>query len=237
MCMSRKSKVPDERKNEFIAVAEKLFLEKGYEQTTIADIVQHMEVAHGLFYYYFKSKEDIIKAITQNMFVEAETRLRSLVNNKNLDVIEKLRIFIQEMAKLKMEKLYVVTYVLDEKNTLLVHMSLKLFIANLAPLFAELIEQGVKTNVFDTPSPKHASEFLFTGMFFLFFSNNAIDSRADWFESIMAIADVWERVLGAPKGSIASIYQEISTTAEHMVSEIFKGKTNNINKQGDGGAT
>ena len=55
----------EERKDEFIDVAEKLFKENGIVDTTVNSIVKDMNVAKGLFYYYFNSKEDVIDAISQ----------------------------------------------------------------------------------------------------------------------------------------------------------------------------
>ena len=55
----------EERKNEFIDVAEKLFKENGIVDTTVNSIVKDMNVAKGLFYYYFKSKDDVIDAISE----------------------------------------------------------------------------------------------------------------------------------------------------------------------------
>lgn len=55
----------EERKDEFINVAEKLFKENGIVDTTVNSIVKDMNVAKGLFYYYFNSKDDIINAISE----------------------------------------------------------------------------------------------------------------------------------------------------------------------------
>lgn len=58
------SKDSEERRNEFVDAAEKLFKENGIVDTTINSIVKEMNVAKGLFYYYFKSKDDVIDAIS-----------------------------------------------------------------------------------------------------------------------------------------------------------------------------
>jgi AcrR family transcriptional regulator len=55
----------EERRNEFVDAAEKLFRENGIVDTTISAIVKEMDVAKGLFYYYFKSKDDVIDAISE----------------------------------------------------------------------------------------------------------------------------------------------------------------------------
>ncbi|MBR3312354.1 MAG: TetR/AcrR family transcriptional regulator [Solobacterium sp.] len=52
------------RRNEFVDAAEKLFKENGIVETTINSIVKEVNVAKGLFYYYFNSKEDVIEAIS-----------------------------------------------------------------------------------------------------------------------------------------------------------------------------
>ncbi len=55
----------EDRRNEFVDAAEKLFKENGIVDTTISSIVKEMDVAKGLFYYYFKSKDDVIEAISE----------------------------------------------------------------------------------------------------------------------------------------------------------------------------
>ena len=82
------------RRNEFVDAAEKLFQQNGIVDTTISSIVKEMDVAKGLFYYYFKSKDDVIDAISDKynrIFREMlnaamdqenyESRLRQFVHN------------------------------------------------------------------------------------------------------------------------------------------------------------
>lgn len=59
------NKDSEERRNEFVEAAERLFKENGIVDTTINSIVKEMDVAKGLFYYYFKSKDDVIDAISE----------------------------------------------------------------------------------------------------------------------------------------------------------------------------
>lgn len=48
------------RRRELIATAKRLFLERGYSQTSVASIVREAGVAQGTFYLYFKSKQDLL---------------------------------------------------------------------------------------------------------------------------------------------------------------------------------
>ena len=50
-------------------MAQQLFLEKGYDNTTIQDIVDKLGgLTKGAVYHHFKSKEDIICALSDKMF-------------------------------------------------------------------------------------------------------------------------------------------------------------------------
>lgn len=60
--MTRITKNPEERKQEIVEAALALFSEKGYDNTTIQDIAERLNVATGLCYRYFKSKQEIFAA-------------------------------------------------------------------------------------------------------------------------------------------------------------------------------
>lgn len=53
----RITKDPEERKQEILDTAMRIFYEKGYDKTSIADIAKAIGVAQGLCYRYFPSKE------------------------------------------------------------------------------------------------------------------------------------------------------------------------------------
>ncbi|MHB8780653.1 MAG: TetR/AcrR family transcriptional regulator [Candidatus Geothermincolia bacterium] len=88
--MEKGTRVPDElaarRREEILATALKLFGEKGYHNTSIADIAAELGLGHGTFYRYFKNKYDIfssvvaeiIQAITQVVVNEDPTGANSL---------------------------------------------------------------------------------------------------------------------------------------------------------------
>ncbi|MGB6371054.1 MAG: TetR/AcrR family transcriptional regulator, partial [Atribacterota bacterium] len=60
--MVRIIKKYDERRTEFLDTAQELFFTKGYEQTAVETIIKKMGLSKGTFYYYFKSKEDLLDA-------------------------------------------------------------------------------------------------------------------------------------------------------------------------------
>ena len=58
-------KKPEERRAEMVAAAARLFAEQGFVRTSVAEIVTAVDVAKGLFYYYFTSKDDMVKAVVE----------------------------------------------------------------------------------------------------------------------------------------------------------------------------
>ena len=63
----RTVKEPAIRKGEILDATEKLFIEKGYEAATINDILEAVQIAKGIFYYHFKSKEDVLIFYCKNI--------------------------------------------------------------------------------------------------------------------------------------------------------------------------
>ena len=59
-----RNKYPEETVRRILDVAEELFYTKGYEHTTMADIVDGLGgLTKGAVYHHFKSKEEIFEAV------------------------------------------------------------------------------------------------------------------------------------------------------------------------------
>ncbi len=85
-------KVKEERKRDIVVSALKVFCEKGYNGTTINDIVKKARCSHGLFYHYFSSKKDIFNAV-------AETRGKNMITFLDDVLIEKTD-YLSKLKKL-----------------------------------------------------------------------------------------------------------------------------------------
>lgn len=86
--MPRITKEPEERRQEILETAIRLFYEKGYEKTSISDIAKEMNVAQGLCYRYFPSKEALFDtAIDQYAQVLADG-MASILNQGDITLRE-----------------------------------------------------------------------------------------------------------------------------------------------------
>ena len=71
MCTMSRNKYPELTVEKILDVSKNLFLTKGYEETTIQDIVNELGgLSKGAIYHHFKSKEDILRALESRIFEE-----------------------------------------------------------------------------------------------------------------------------------------------------------------------
>lgn len=86
--MQRVTKDPEIRRQEIIDTAMRLFIEKGYEQTSMLDITKSIGVSAGLCYRYFKSKEEIYKAALNTYVSQGVDFFISLLGDKEQPIID-----------------------------------------------------------------------------------------------------------------------------------------------------
>jgi AcrR family transcriptional regulator len=67
-----------DRRAELIRAAREVLSEKGYEATTISEIVTRAGVAQGTFYWYFPSKSSVVTTLAQDMQKQIENELRKV---------------------------------------------------------------------------------------------------------------------------------------------------------------
>jgi len=97
--MARISKDPQERIAESLDNAEEMFYDHGYHETQISDIVKKIGVAQGTFYYYFKSKEEILEALISRQMQGVANTVGQLVENKQLEPMRKLKLMLELMFR------------------------------------------------------------------------------------------------------------------------------------------
>src|SRR5438105_7630718 len=79
------------RRNEILDVARRLVYTKGYEQMTIQDILDDLQISKGAFYHYFTSKQALLEAIIERMQEVVEPLVLAIVHDPHLSALEKLR--------------------------------------------------------------------------------------------------------------------------------------------------
>ena len=212
--MIRIVKKPEVRKNEILYAARKFFFQKGYEQTTIQDIIDELGIAKGTFYYYFKSKIDLLDQLINRTTTEISDSLKPILR-MNMNAIEKFNKIFQTATIVKMQKIDVLLVMLKvmftDENTIIRVKMYRRMVEKSKILYSSIIKQGIKEGVFNTSYPDDAAELLMqigTGLNeticrLLIQQNEDPEYIIQVLTSkIKLYQDAMECILGAPKGSL-----------------------------------
>ena len=79
----------ERRKRDLLQIAYGMFVSKGYENTSVDEIIEAAGIAKGTYYYYFQSKEQMLEEVI-GMMLEAEAEKAEAVLRADLSVPEKI---------------------------------------------------------------------------------------------------------------------------------------------------
>lgn len=155
-----RNKYPEVTEERILDVAQRLFLEKGYENTTIQDIVDGLGgMTKGAVYHHFKSKEDIMGAVGDRMFFQ-NNPFEAVKKRQDLNGLEKLREAVRlNQADQDRETMTAQSLSIYKSPRLLVEM----IDSNrriLTPYFQELFEEGNRDGSIHTAYAKEIAELL-----------------------------------------------------------------------------
>lgn len=103
-----------DKKKRIFEEALKLFLEKGFNETSIDDITKKALISKGSFYTYFKSKEELLYDIVKELLNNVEKRFYSLIEKEKKDALSYLKDFFEFNITLANEySSYVLTFLRD----------------------------------------------------------------------------------------------------------------------------
>ena len=158
------AKTKEERRNEIIETAGKLFEEKGYEQTQVQDIVNEIGVAKGLFYYYFKSKDEVMEELADR-YADAIIDAVNKLIDKDITTFDKINRIFQIFIDSAEKKFGIFMGILNVKNGK-THERIFFNVGKkMVPLVTELILSGNDKGECNCSDPKFITEFLVSGLF------------------------------------------------------------------------
>lgn len=204
-------KNPEERKNEILDTAEMLFYTKGYNKTTINDILQEIGIAKGTFYYYFKSKEEVMDAIIMRIVAADVASAKGIAASSELPTLVKLfHILMVQKPKHGDRKEQLLEQLHQVGNAEMHQKSLVQTIIHLTPVLTAVIEQGIEEHIFQTEFPKETVEFLIVSSTFLFDEGLFEWQPEEIIQKAKAFVHVMEMTLGAKKGSFDFIFEMLT---------------------------
>ncbi len=157
-----RNKHPEETVNLILDVAFRQFMEKGYEHTSIQDIIDHLGgLSKGAIYHHFKLKEDILVAVTERMTQESNRMLARIRDRTGLSGRDKLKMIFKESISRPVQN-DIFTVAPDfHNNPKLLFSLLHDTIEEAAPNYIEpIIEQGIADGSIKTDYPKQLAELI-----------------------------------------------------------------------------
>lgn len=151
-----RNRYPEETVKKILDAALSLFLEKGYEKTSVLDIVERMDgLTRGAFYHHFKSKEEVLDALGDRLFIE-QNPFDEVKKRQDLNGLEKLRYIIVGSLQNQTQQMIneaSINFLTDPKFLYEYFDSNKRVIY---PALQEIVEEGMK----DGSIPKGNARFM-----------------------------------------------------------------------------
>ena len=152
-----RNKYPEETVQKIEEIALRLFLEKGYNQTSIQDIVDELGMSKGAIYHHFKNKEDILTHACERYYSDISW-FTGILEDDTLNALQKIRrmflFAIQDSKKVEMDSLSMPLM----KNPMMLTNQLQSGVEEVAPMIQEIIEIGNRDGSTHVKQPREAAE-------------------------------------------------------------------------------
>ena len=157
-------KAPAVRRAELLDCAQGLFLTRGYEQTTVNDVIAATGLSKGAFYHHFRAKEDLLEAIADRFARESLGFIRGLLDDPSLDALQRLNRLLSLGREWKRghiaELRAMFATLLAPQNVVLYQRILDAVFKVLAPALAQIIAAGQAEGAFAAGDPALTAEVL-----------------------------------------------------------------------------
>lgn len=195
--MTRIVKDPVIRRREIVNKATELFISKGYDQTSVNEIVDKLQIAKGTFYHYFKSKEEILCEILEESVERYSGKIKedlygiSGAGNKMQFILKKLLMPNDSSEQLPIR-------IEDDENAKMHQMLEKKFYEKFHPIITQILEEGIKEEIFDIIHPIEITEILLMGVRgFMHIHLPKFNDLAYAKEKLSAVEELFNRVLSS----------------------------------------
>lgn len=200
IAMVRIVKKAEERRAEIVKTAGHLFRTKKYEKTTMQDVMDTLKIAKGTIYHYFKSKEELLEAVVEDLVNTNMAQMKAAMKEIKGDALTKIKA-LMDIGNMATNEEDLLNQLHKGGNEALHIRLLAATLTRQAALYAELIEQGCREGIFQTDTPRECAEFILSAFQFLTDIGIYPWSQAEIERRIKAFPIIAETLLNAPKGS------------------------------------
>ena len=187
----------ERRKQELLRIAYQMFIQKGYEETSIDEIIAEAHIAKGTYYYYFPSKEATLEEVI-NMMISDEVERAKAVLYAPIPIPQKLVGVITSLRPEQNESNIANT--LNQKENIIMHEKINRRVVDEAvPLLTEVVSEGIAQGMF---ACNHIEERV---RMILIMGQHLFDNSNFSEGDIEVFIDVVEKTFGAKSGILGFI--------------------------------
>lgn len=220
--MARVIKKANERRTEILDAAQRLFMSRGYDATTVNEMITAIGISKGAFYHHFFSKDDVLRALIWRVAEQGLAAATHVFERDDLTPIEKLKAFFNSGQQYKRENAHVLRSIVGalfrEENLRLRLQSAEQMTEIIAPRLGRVLEEGARLGEFDIEDPEETARLILNlgsllheafavalklGESRKAEANLLLRKRADSCERAI------ERLLGIPKHSLSIVDPEL----------------------------
>lgn len=191
----------EQRKQELLKIAYKMFIEKGYDNTSVDEIIAEAGIAKGTYYYYFPSKEDTLEAVIDMMINEEVANAKGVVASQ-MPIPQKVAAVIYSLRPGQEEQN--IAQVVESNENIILHEKLnKRLIEEAVPLLSEVVREGNRAGVFECEQIEERVKMI------LIICSRLFDEDDFTENEVTAFIDVTEKILGAQPGTMSFVSELI----------------------------
>ena len=160
--MPRIVKHPEIRRAEILNEALRIFLARGYENTSLNDLISEAGFSKGMFYHYFSSKEELLRALFDMIADQTFAALEPALADDSLRPTRRLQKVLDRSTEIRLTQVELIRSILGTtfkpQNDILFQGIARAWVKRFAPALADLIREGVAKDEFDTFDPDGVAE-------------------------------------------------------------------------------
>ena len=191
----------ERRKQELLQIAYRMFISRGYENTSVDEIIEEADIAKGTYYYYFETKEQMLEEVI-GMMIDQEMEAAGRILQAEIPVPQKIIGIISSLRPTQEER--PIEGALMQPENIVMHEKIRKKIVEMAvPLLSKVVEEGIGQGIFACDNIAERVRML------LVISSSTFDEGCFTERDIEVFIDMTEKLLGAESGTMGFIRELI----------------------------
>ncbi|MBR5420953.1 MAG: TetR/AcrR family transcriptional regulator [Lachnospiraceae bacterium] len=196
----------ERRKQELLKIAYRMFRTRGYDNTSVDEIIEEAGIAKGTYYYYFASKEDMLEEVISMMIDQMAARAEAVLE-QDLPVPAKL---IGAMMCFRPdESEQAIGDAMHRPENIVMHEKInEKLLERSVPIISKVVEQAVSAGLASCEDIELRVKMIMIIGSRLFQDADNADAE------VRVFIDVIEKILNAQPGSMAFVKQLLEKETE-----------------------